>query len=249
VFNTPGTTTHGAGAVDIRSFQYIKPEKVEDVEVGEKSDLKIGAMPLRLNVDVFHMKYSNSVQFINVLCCIASTDPGLPTNGSFGLNAADLTIQGVEFDASASPVRSLTLAANGAYTHQKVDSINAIPAPFTLTASQVTLPTPQWSASFGFRWVLPPRVLDGELALIGDYFWTDKWEAQGVPIPGYDVTNFRLDWTGLDDRLVLGLYVTNAFDKEYISSAGVVLPNFPIGAAIYGPPRMYGVDAVYRFGK
>jgi iron complex outermembrane receptor protein len=250
VFNTHGTTTNGPSAVDIRAFQYIKPEKVEDVEAGIKSDLNIGDVPLRINVDAFNMKYSDAVQFINVICCINTNDPGLPLNGSFGFNAADLTIQGVEFLASVTPVRSLTLTATGSYTHQKVDSIAAIPAPFTLTPSQVTLPTPEKSATLQFRWILPARPFDGELALMGDYFWTDKWQSQGSDIPGYSVTNFRLDWAAGSNRMwVAGLYVTNAFNKEYISSAAVVLPNFPIGTAIFGPPRMYGVDLAYHFGK
>jgi iron complex outermembrane receptor protein len=250
IFNTPGTTTNGPGAVDIRPYQYIKPEKVEDVEVGEKSDLEIGDIPLRINLDLFHMKYSDAVQFINVVCCISTTDPGLPLNGSFGFNAGNLTIQGGEFEAAAQPVRGLTLTTSAAYTHQKVNSIASIPSPFTLTPSQVTLPTPVWSATFGFNWILPGRLFDGNLALIGDYFWTDKWQSQGYSIAGYDTTNFRLNWTtGTNRNLVVGLYVTNAFDKEYVASAAVVLPGFPIGGAIYGPPRMYGVDAVYHFGK
>jgi iron complex outermembrane receptor protein len=250
VFNTAGTTTNGPGAVDIRSVQYIKPEKVEDVEVGEKSDFRIGDIPLRINLDLFHMKYSDAVQFVNVINYINTTDPGLPLNGSFGFNAGNLTIQGGEFEAAASPVRGLTLTTSAAYTHQKVNSIASIPAPFTLTPSQVTLPTPEWSATFGFNWILPARLLDGELALIGDYFWTDKWQSQGFSIAGYSATNFRLNWTtGTNRDLVVGLYVTNAFDKEYIASAAVVLPAFPLGGAIYGPPRMYGVDATYHFGK
>lgn len=242
VFNTPGTAV-------LQPYQYVKPEHVDDVEIGVKSDFKVGGVPTRVNLAAYKMKYSDAVQFINVLGVISPQDPAFPNRGSFGLNAGDLTIKGVELELTVAPVDGLILNASGAYTDQNLDKIGNIPPGFSYTAADVTLPTPQTSATFGFRYTFPWQALEGDIAFSGDYFWTDKWQAQTVELPSYDVTNFRLDWTGIMKDFDAGLFVTNAFDKEYITAPIALVPSLPIGTAMYGQPRMFGLEATYHFGK
>lgn len=249
VFNTKGTSTDGPGAVDITAYQYVGSDEVTDVEIGLKSDLSIGDMPARVNVSAYSMEYTDAIQFINVLCCIDPTDPGLPTRGSFALNAADLTIQGVEFEGTIAPTSDLTLSTTVAYVDQEVDDIAGIPEPFTLSPDEVTLPTPEWSATLAFRWQLPVQLFDGELAISGDYFWTDEWQGQGVYIDSYEVAGFRLNWASARNNLDASLFVTNVFDEEYAMSPAALLAALPFATAIYGHPRMYGFELTYRFGE
>jgi iron complex outermembrane recepter protein len=252
VFATPCTTGGacvGGPGTDLSKFQFVAPEKVTDYEVGLKTQWELGQVRGLFNVDAFRMEYNNAVQFINTAGIVPTSDSANPNNGSFGLNAADLTIQGVEVEAHVSPIRSLTFSVTGSYIDQTVDKIHSVPAPFTLTARQVTLPTPDLSATAGFRWTLPVDAWKGDLVLSGDYFWTDSWQVQGNPVPGYSLTNFRLDWENIADAgVTASLYVTNAFDHAYILSGVVNLAGFPWDAGMYGPPRMYGLELRYKFG-
>src|SRR3546814_5024196 len=70
--------------------------------------------------------------------------------------------------------------------------------------------------------------MDGALSVRADFYHTSEFAAQyGVKLPGYDVTNARLDWedirgTGLD----LSVFVRNLFDKEYYTAAVVMIPGY-----------------------
>src|SRR5690606_2124867 len=124
------------------------------------------------------------------------------------------------------------------------------PTPFgTLDESSVSLPTPKYSGTLAVRWELPYRPLDSNLVFNADYYFTDDWDAQlGIALPGYQVANSRLDLqnianTGLD----LGMWVRNAFDKEYRSAPNTLDPNFPTNSLYYGEPRTWGVDIRYAW--
>src|SRR3546814_7849438 len=73
-----------------------------------------------------------------------------------------------------------------------------------LTVEQITLPLPKFSGTVAGSWTLPVRPMDGALSVRADFYHTSEFAAQyGVKLPGYDVTNARLDWedirgTGLD---------------------------------------------------
>jgi iron complex outermembrane recepter protein len=251
VFESPctnGPCAPGIGA-NLTGFQYIKPEEVTDIEVGLKSTWEAGQARGRVNVSAFTMDYKDAVQFINVSGIVPATDPAFPTRGSFGLNAADLTIRGAEFEAVVSPVEALTFTTTVAYIDQSVDQVSDVLPPFALTADQVTLPTPEWSASVGFRWRMPFHPLNSDIDFGGDYFWTDDWQSQGELLPSYDVVNFRLDWDNIGGKPVkASAFITNASDEEYILSPAVALGGFPFNSGLFGPPRMYGLELTYRFG-
>jgi iron complex outermembrane receptor protein len=251
VFETPCTTSvcgPGVGA-DLTGFQEIDAEEVTDIEVGLKANWAIGETVGHFNIALYDMEYVDAVQFINVSGVIPPTDPAFPTQGSIGLNAADVTVRGMEMDLSLSPAHALTFTVSTAYADQSVGEVSSLPAPFALTKDQVSLPTPEWSGTLGFNWLLPFTPMNGELRFSGDYFWTQKWQAQGAELPSYEVSNFRLDWADIGRRpLKLSLFVTNAFDEEYVLSPSVALAAFPFNSGIFGPPRMFGAEIVYRFG-
>src|SRR3546814_12101425 len=92
--------------------------------------------------------------------------------------------------------------------------------------------------------------MDGALSVRADFYHTSEFAAQyGVKLPGYDVTNARLDWedirgTGLD----LSVFVRNLFDKEYYPAAVVMIPGYATNTKYAGEPRTWGISARYRFG-
>src|SRR3546814_17776650 len=62
-----------------------------------------------------------------------------PTRQSIGVNAADMTIRGVEVEAVVIPIAGLSFSFNGAYTDTNIDKVQVPPiGGLTLTRSQIT---------------------------------------------------------------------------------------------------------------
>jgi iron complex outermembrane receptor protein len=80
------------------------PEKVDNVELGVKSEF--WGKRVRLNADVFYMKYKNKQEELNV-----------PTSSGTGeetrvLNASSADLKGVEVDFAVNPLTGLSIAGN-----------------------------------------------------------------------------------------------------------------------------------------
>jgi len=166
------------------------------------------------------------------------------------VNAADLSIYGVELDAAVSPSRNLTVSFNGAYTHMRVDKLTLPDVEgISFTSSDVNKYAPTFSGTFSANWTLPVRPADGDLVLSGDLFMTADFGGQyGEKLPGYNLVNMRLDWeniahTGVD----LSFFVRNLTKERYFAAADVLLKSFPVNSVAVGDPRTYGVVAKVQF--
>lgn len=238
---------------DLRPFQQTEEETLEDFEIGMRSDWMAGNVPVRLNVAAFQADYKDGLQFFNAvnLTGVPASAPDAPTRGSIGVNAADITIQGVELEAIVQPTDRLTLSANGSYVDQEIDKLTVPPiGGLALTENQVTLPTPRFSGTLALRWELPVRPLDGDLIWNIDYYYTSEWDAQvGVELPSYEITNTRLDWNNISGSGVsVGAWARNLTDEEYATSPTVLIPAFPTSTVFFGEPRTFGVDVRYTWG-
>lgn len=254
VYTTGGTNAacgFGTGqCVDLRPFQKTGKETLTDVELGEKWSFDVSGATGRINTAVYFSKYKNALQFLNAQAIVPSTAPDNPTNASFGVNAADLSIWGVELDAAVSPTRDLTIAFNGAYTHIKVDRITLPPVPgISFTANDVNRYSPSFSGTFSANWILPLHPADGDLVFNADLFMTADFGGQyGEKLPGYNLVNARFDWkniarTGLD----LGVFARNLTNERYFAAPDVLLKSFPVNSVAVGDPRTYGVVARLTF--
>jgi iron complex outermembrane receptor protein len=78
---------------------------------------------------------------------------------------------------------------------------------------------------------------------------TDDFGGQnGENLPGYTVTNVRLNWSGIAGTgLDVAGYVRNLFGEKYYASPSVLLRNFPTSSVYVGEARTWGVVARYRF--
>jgi iron complex outermembrane receptor protein len=258
LFQTPYTTGGVAAACtgpgntcpDLRKFQTTKPEKLTDFEVGVKSDFRAGDVTGRFNVAAFFSKYKDGLEIINVQSLIYPNAPDFPTQGSVGVNAANDTIWGIESEFILKPIRSLSLTLSSAYTHAKVDSIAFPPTGgFSFSVGDVTLPSPRWTGGATVAWTLPVRPLNGAVTLSAEEFVTTKYGADfGRNLPGYDITNARLEWSDIGHQgLELSVYVRNLFQKNYLVGADVLSPAFPINSANFGEPRLFAVEVDYHF--
>lgn len=246
----PSCLLGGGQCPDLRVFQTVDEEKVEDFEVGMKYDWAVGSTVGRANVSFFHTEYSDAVQFVSVRGAVPAAAPDNPTRSSVAVNAADFTIRGAELELSVAPTDALDLTLLASYVDQSIDAIN-VPSigAQTLSEEQVTLPTPEFSGTLAIRYQLPVQPFGGELSISADYFYTEEWDAQsGVALPGYDLLNARVDLEGLlGGRLSLALWSRNVLDEEYAAGPGALQATLPAKTAFFGDPFTLGVEAKYRF--
>ena len=104
--------------------------------------------------------------------------------------------------------------------------------------------------SGGVRYKLPLPRQWGEVVANADEYYSSPTSFTGTTLPPYAVLNLRLDYNDINGAPVdVGVFVRNATNREY--------PQVPVASgaflgmtsAIYGPPRMYGLEFRVRFGK
>jgi iron complex outermembrane receptor protein len=204
----------------------------------------------RSNLSLFYTDYTDAVQFVSVRGAVPTAATDNPTRSSVAVNAADMTIQGLEVELMLAPTAGLSLTLTGTFVDQTVDAVNVpMIGSETLSKDRVTLPTPEFSGTAALRYALPTTVLGGALAASADYFYTEEWDAQtGVPLPGYELLNARLDLSGLaDGQLNLAFWCRNLLDEEYTSAPGTLQTSLPAKTAFYADPRTFGLELSYHF--
>jgi iron complex outermembrane receptor protein len=241
IFNSPTALSLG-----LNRFQTYKPEIVTDLEVGAKTDWRIGEVRGRFNIAVFREWYKDAVNYINVTgTSLTSTDPSYPDRGSFGFNAAKLTITGVEVDGNISPTPGLIFSASGSYLKQKVDSVENVD-PFPPVT--VTLPSPKWSFSAAADFSPQTKVFGGDLNFHFDYYWLDNYQVQTGTFPGYKLANARIDLRDIEGSSIsAGFFMKNFFNNHYLVSPVIALPQYPANIGNPGEPRTFGVELSYKF--
>lgn len=236
---------------DLRPFQKIGEEKLTDVEVGTKWDWSTGDVRGRVNIAGFYSKYKGALQFFNVVGTgIPNTAPDNPTRQSIGINAADLTIKGVEFEMTIIPTAGLSFSANAAYTDTQVDKVSIPPiGGLRLTKADITKFSPKFSSTVGVNWMVPVEPFDSKFVISGDWFHTSKFGVQaGRSLPGYDLVNGRIALNEIGGGPVdVALLVRNLFNKNYFAAASNLLRTFPTNTAYVGDQRMWVLEAKYRF--
>ena len=251
-FNTPATAF-------LRPFQTYAPEKVTDVEAGVKTDWMIGDMKARFNVDVFRMDYSGVHTSVNVAALVPGGDQAFPYNsGSVVAQTGKRRFTGGEAEFMLKPLPSLTLSGNAAYVHQKIISF-ALPAgllaEFTSQGKLFALPvaaqlSPKWSFSLSGRWELPIKPLDGDVVLNADFYRQTGFQVGNANLPAYDVTNARLEWNNINQTgASLAVFARNLFNQTNAVAAGATSASLGFFSFQYSEPRMYGIEATFRFGK
>lgn len=248
---------YSISCVDLTSYQTIKQERVTDLEIGEKLTFNLSGARGRINLAGFYSKYENATQFLsnsgNFMFPRGTLDA---PPSSFIINAADLSIYGLEIDASVSPDDNLTIGFNGAITKTKIDKLLPVntggelgPNVGSFGREQINKLTPSFSGTFSASWISPVHPADADLIFSGDLYMTDDFGGQqGFQLEGYSLVNGRVDLKGIaNSGLDLGFYVKNLFDVEYQAGVSVILPAAPYNSLYLGPPRTWGVEAKYSF--
>ncbi|UAK26288.1 TonB-dependent receptor [Sphingomonas nostoxanthinifaciens] len=219
---------------------FVKPEKVDDYEIGLKSRLFGGK--IELNLDLFWSEDSNyQANYINY-----AVTPVV----SYITNVGKLRTRGVEVDARANPARGLTLTASGAYDDARYVSYRNAPAPYLLSyLSSVDLSgrpasgAPKWAVTGTAEYTRQAGSLEAYVG--GDASYRSGFYAAVNLDPlsrvaGYALLGAHLGLRQPDARWDVSLWVRNLTDKNYFNTKSISTAYGTVLAAL-GEPRTFGV--------
>jgi iron complex outermembrane receptor protein len=114
----------------------FQPERVMSYEIGAKSDLRVGNVPVRFNISAYQLNYKSiqRAQGDNVPNgCPGSGDPFCNTTGldqgAITYNIGKARLRGVEVETAVRPLAGFDLSASYSYTKGKyLDYTIAVPA-------------------------------------------------------------------------------------------------------------------------
>ncbi|MBL8265571.1 TonB-dependent receptor [Steroidobacter sp.] len=240
---------------------YADPEYVDSYELGIKTVL---ADQLQVNTAVFYSDYDGFQTPLTVSL-------GTITAARF-LNL-QARVQGVEVEASWSPINRLQLMASYSYLDAKITDgccfvDNADPTGLTAGARRTSTlpngdvaqtlvgnrlplsPKNKWTVGANYTWRFTP----GSFTVSGMY--TDTGDQQSTiwnnPIytaPSFEIADFRLLWNDAENRYTVIGFVKNALDEIGYGSSTGSSPT-PIGSrrsVSLTYPRTYGMELQYRF--
>ena len=212
------------------------PDTDVSYEIGAKAELLDHT--LSVDADVFHIDWNN----IQLIAVIANT--GVDVNG--GRASSD----GVEAQGVWTPVRGLTLSANGAYIDARLTTpTNALlggksgdPLPFT----------PKWSGTLDGAYTWP---INGDLDAFVGATWTYIGDRKSsfsgsigqVALPNYNTWDLRAG-VNVGRMWTVEVFGKNLGDVRGISSLGGALSAAYVGqSVIVIQPRTVGVTLTARY--
>ncbi len=236
----PGGFNVYAPTPDERKYQ---PEHLVDVEAGVKSNWALWDMQGRTALDAFHDHYTNIQRNVAVV--------GAAGINTITENAALATLEGIEFEGTLVPIKSVELTGLYAYSNSRYDEYQS-PSAGNLSGLPFTGgPRNQYSATGKYNLPVADRL--GKVSVSATYSWqghiqfSDR-ELGGI-IPPHGLLDLRMDWDDLAGRpLDASFFMTNATDQTYIAGGTVVYSALGVNPVIYGEPRMWGFQLRYRFG-
>ncbi|QDX80650.1 hypothetical protein B9N43_04960 [Denitratisoma sp. DHT3] len=255
-----------AGGTQIRSSTTaafsngFAPENVTSTELGFKSDLM--DRRLRINFAAFRSKFDDlqiSVANPN------ATSPPCPSCYDV-LNAGKATYQGWELEVAAAVSNALRLGLNWTHLSQRFDQVVSNGVDVT-PYYHIVVPKDSYSLNADYEF---GRVGPGKLSAHLDYSYfgkqsttiADSFSATGALVsiidpsyattPSYSLVNGRIALSnivvgpGNNGSLTVALWGKNLADKKYLafgSNGGF----FAGMTGIWGEPRTYGIDLIYRY--
>ncbi|NIB44071.1 TonB-dependent receptor [Pseudomaricurvus alkylphenolicus] len=252
---------------DLSSYQTFDPEIVDDYEFGLRADWNLGSVPLRTNISYFEGEYSNAQadlaggvttpQNCNLAVgtnigpdgdCDGADDP---TGGAIVLNVGDTAVSGVDIEFQAMLTDNFSVSLNATVQDADIKKLDAQSNEFIESRKHSAIPFLHFANSMiqaNMNYTVPFGAYADEFSLNVNHYRTADTGRKAVPIRAYHLTNVRADWRGLaGTRMDVAVYVNNVTDEVYASSPSMTSEALGVTAFVYGPPRMWGVEARYNF--
>ncbi|WP_043112118.1 TonB-dependent receptor [Solimonas flava] len=233
-------TNYGFGFVE-----GFKPEEVRSIELGLKSEWL--QRRLRLNTALFDSHYRDMQTNFMIPGTISDTK---------ARNAGRARMRGVELDSAVVPLPGLIVSLQYAYLDAKVQEVIDINGN-NVAKLYPFIAAPRHSGVGTIDWTFLQRGWGNLRAYVNYQYTGDRQgfviteDKRGLTaINGYGVWNARLTAAdlrlGADNALDVSLWGRNLADKEYPLTAVDNLPHAD-RAVVWGDPRAFGIDLVYRY--
>lgn len=219
---------------DIARTPYF-PETNWTYEIGIKTDLF--GNKFRVNANYY---YSDVTDLTLNATTVVNGNLTFPV-----VNAGDVVIQGLEFEATWVPTDNLSVFLSGATADGEFKSINPTTAPALALrdfgVEGQTPQTPDLTLSLGFDYSAETSF--GEWGFGADYYWTDDYITSATNdfvVKAYDRSNAYAK-IGFKENWEVRATVKNISDDATVTSGSRGLGGF-----IYLPPREYLLSLNYR---
>lgn len=269
-YKTGGISTVSANP-NHRTFQ---PEFVLSYELGQKSDLMFGELPVRINSAVYFTDFSD----MQASAPDAYLDPNSPSPvaqlGQANFNVGEAWIAGFEMDVMMPLSERLMFIGTYGYTDAGYDEFgynyfgatpqldcsgNEVSNGGELELSCVpfrNVPKQQYSVSL--RYTLPLDPSWGVVETAITYSWVDErytaltsvpQAEPGVWMPDIGLVRGSIQWSNLFDSLFsLRLYGTNLENRKYRISNSNQWNLTYFQSSIYSEPRNLGLEVSFDVG-
>jgi iron complex outermembrane receptor protein len=231
------------GATGSPYFSY-GPEKVQDGELGIKSDWSVGNARGRTDLALYDSRLSNAQ--VNTSALIDNQQEAVTTN------AAQATVKGIEIQNVLRPVDGIELTLSYSHMDARYDRY-VTPLGENLTGLPYAF-APKNKGSVIGRVRLPVPSADGAIWLGADLSYQDRVFAgfttvdPGSYMPSYGLLGIRADWTQVwGTSFDAALFATNVANKAYRITNEDLYSTIGTATTEYGPPRMFGASVRYRF--
>ncbi len=227
--------------------QATEPEKADSWEAGFKSEFLDNR--LRFNLTAFYVKYKDLQKQLNVPIIVN----GQPNQATRFVNAASATVKGLEIETSATPFEGLTLRGVLGYQDAKYGRYEQGDAGYDLSTAPLDR-APKWQWTIDTTYEVPVTAdhlvrVNGSVAHVGRNLNTQAiTDPDGnTYLESRTLVNGSITLTQADDDYYIRLVGQNLTDKRYkvaVQNVAGLWQN-----AQYGPPRYFGVEVGFRFGK
>jgi iron complex outermembrane recepter protein len=228
----------------------FRPESVQNLEIGFKGDAF--DRRLRFGAAAFTTEYKDiqRSRFVGGLV-------------GYRTENANARINGFELELNARPTDRLTLSSNLGFTDAKYIK-SASPDNCGNTCIPGTrLVAPRWTVGLGAGYEMPLSDTS-RLAFRLDYAYRSDDGGAGLPkspdptvetrentnTPAFSVVDGRIAYS-TDSGIEIAFWGKNLLDEDYLIDRALESNNALLGVTHtgtrYGPPRTYGVSAVYKF--
>jgi iron complex outermembrane recepter protein len=222
----------------------VKPEKIDSYEFGTKTMLF--DRRLRLNGSVYYYKYTD-IQLTRVI-----------VGGNELYNAAEAKAKGADGDFDFAVTSNFELKGGVSYFDGDYSSFPNAPGFYpavgggnnavTIDATgKFMIDSPKWEGNLAAAYTLPTAVGSFTLTALysvnsGYFFEPDNRVKQ----PEFNIVNATLEWKTLSQAFGVRLWGKNLTDAEYVSfnTENAFGDQYSVS-----PPRTYGFDLLYHFGK
>ncbi|MFT3976461.1 MAG: TonB-dependent receptor [Sphingomonas bacterium] len=253
------------------------PETVKDIELGIKYGFRVGGVSGRLNAAAYNVDYSNIQRLFSAAVNGVTTTYNVNASAArirgFELQA-QIKAGGLSIDGSYAYSDPKFTSWLGADPLGLIKPGNAACLPGSTAAlcllNLADTPFPNISrhqASLTTRYAVPVGATgESEVALSATgYYQSRRYfsdaATRNIQVYGEGVRdaisqapfgrlNLRLEWNNVaDSRLSLAAFVNNVTNKDYALTAVTQLHSLGTAVKLYGEPRIFGLEARFRFER